>query len=252
MKQRTSRCALVAFLLVGGNACAVDKPAFDRPGIAFSTSTLPRGGLAWEQGLPDFGTDSRQGLRTTTWIADTLFRLGVADTVELQLGVNTYVAMQTSGNGVDSSDHGSGDGWGSVKWAPSSRSDTFSWACLATATVPFGEAPLGGGGHDYGLGVTASWALPSGTGVSLYVNRSWGDHGAGWLFSPSYSFPVSESVSGYVEAGAGTGAAYTRVAGGGVAWMVTQRIQIDASFLRGLNSESPDWQGGIGMAWYFD
>lgn len=71
------------------------------------------------------------------------------------------------------------------------------------------------------------------------------------MFSPSFAFPLGEDVGGYVEAGYGTGAARTRVAGGGVTWMATARLQLDASFPRGLDDDSPDWQGGIGMALYF-
>ncbi len=43
-----------------------------------------------------------------------------------------------------------------------------------------------------------------------------------------------------------------RAAGAGVAWMATSRLQLDASFLRGLDAASSDWQGGIGLALYFD
>lgn len=253
---RSRRCAAcsvsIALLFATGQALAAETPAFDRPGLSFSTSTLPAGGFAWEQGLPDFSTDRSQGVRTTAWLADTLLRLGVTDTVELQLGADTWGGVRVRGNGAHRSEHGGGDGWGSVKWAPATVSETFSWAVLATASLPFGETPIGGGGNDYGLGVTAAWALPGDTGVSLYANRDWGDGGNGWLFSTDYGFPIGDGLDGFIEAGYGTGAARTRVAGGGLTWMATPWLQLDVSFLRGLDNESPDWQGGVGMAWYFD
>lgn len=246
------RVPLLFVALLAGPAHADDAaPAFDRPGIAFATETLPRGTFAWEQGLPDASTDRTDGIRTTTWIADTLLRFGVADTLELQLGANSFGGVKVRGRGEHSSEHGGGDGWASVKWAPATNSDDFTWAVLATATLPFGEAPIGDGGHDYDVGITGTWALPSDTSVSLYADRNWGDSGRGWMFSPSFAFPLGEDVGGYVEAGYGTGAARTRVAGGGVTWMATARLQLDASFLRGLDDDSPDWQGGIGMALYF-
>lgn len=246
-------CVSLLFVaLLAGPAHADDAaPAFDRPGIAFATETLPRGTFAWEQGLPDVSTDRIGGIRTTAWVADTLLRFGVADTLDLQLGANSFGGVKVRGRGENISERGGGDGWASVKWVPATGSDAFTWAMLATATLPFGEAPIGDGGHDYDIGITGTWALPSDTSVSLYADHSWGDSGRGWMFSPSFAFPLGKDVDGYVEAGYGAGAARTRVAGGGVTWMATARLQLDASFLRGLDDGSLDWQSGIGMALYF-
>ncbi|WP_242107713.1 transporter [Luteimonas aquatica] len=251
--RHASRILIVAFAALAATPAPASEepPAFDRPGIAFATDTLPRGAFAWEQGLPDASTDRSGGVRTTTWTADTLLRLGLGDGIELQLGADAFGGVNVRGRGVRERAHGGGDGHVGMKWAPATASDAFSWAMLATASLPFGKAPLGGGGHDYDLGVTCSWALPAQASVSLYADRSWGDGGRGWMFSPSLSFPLGGEVGGYVEAGYGTGAARTRVAGGGVTWMATERLQLDASFLRGLDAQSPDWQGGIGMALLF-
>lgn len=125
-------------------------------------------------------------------------------------------------------------------------------AFKAGATLPWGRVPLGDAGRDYDLGVTLAWALPHGHNLALYGDRQWGDAGSGWLFSPSYGFPLGEEVSAYVEAGYGTGAQHMRAAGAGVTWMATSRLQLDASVLRGLDAASSDWQGGIGLALYFD
>ena len=38
----------------------------------------------------------------------------------------------------------------------------------------------------------------------------------------------------------------------GLAWMATPGLQLDVSFLRGLDAETADWQGGVGLALYFD
>lgn len=247
-----ARHAVLASLLATAPVLADEGPSFDRPGLSFSTSTLPAGGFAWEQGLPDASSDRSDGIRTTTWVADTLLRLGMTDTIELQLGADSWGGMRVQGHGGHRSEHGGGDGWVSVKWAPATDDETFSWALLATRSLPFGAGPLGDGGQDYGLGVTAAWALPADTGVSLYANREWGDDGGGWMFSTDYGFPLGEGLEGFVEAGYGTGATHARVAGAGLAWMATTRLQLDVSFLRGLDRRSPDWQGGVGMAWYFD
>ena len=46
--------------------------AFDRPGIGFGTTVLQPGEVALEQGLPDFGRDSADGLQTTSLVANSL------------------------------------------------------------------------------------------------------------------------------------------------------------------------------------
>lgn len=42
------------------------------------------------------------------------------------------------------------------------------------------------------------------------------------------------------------------VAGGGVTWMWTDRVQLDASLDAGLDAHSPDLQAGLGISAYFD
>lgn len=249
------RLQCVAWLLACAFAwlpvAAQEAPAFDRPGIGFATSVLPSGGFAWEQGLPDASTDEHDGLRTTTWVAGTLLRVGLPGSLELQLGADTVAGVRTHGWGVDDSSTGGGDGSVALKWAPATAGDDFAWALLASVVLPFGQAPVGDGGNGQSLAATASWTLAGDRSVSLFVERSWGEQGDGWLFSPSYGFALGEDVGGYVEAGIGGGDERQRMAGAGVTWMATSRLQLDASFLRGLGGDSPDWQAGIGLALYF-
>ena len=54
-------CAMAA-LLAGMGSAQADTPAFDRPGIAFSVTTLPAGTVSWEQGLPDLSRNRDEGI----------------------------------------------------------------------------------------------------------------------------------------------------------------------------------------------
>ncbi len=249
---RNVATAALLLSLIGFEAYADDAPEYDRPGIGFSTSTVGKGVFVWEQGLPDGSRDRSDGITVTRWTADTLLRLGLTRTVEVQLGADSWGGLRMRGAGSDAQDTGGGDGSVAVKWAPRLASERFSLAFRAAATLPWGRAPLGDGGQDYDLGVTVAWQLPADTSLALYADRQWGDNGSGWLFSPSYGFPLGQDVSAYVEGGYGTGAQYMRAAGAGVTWMATPRLQLDASFLRGLDADTTDWQGGVGLALYFD
>ena len=41
------------------------------------------------------------------------------------------------------------------------------------------------------------------------------------------------------------------VAGGGLAWMITPRVQFDAGFDRRLGGTAPEWQANLGISVYF-
>lgn len=249
---KTSPLLLAVFALPSGQAQAEDAPEFDRPGIGFSTSTVGKRVVVWEQGLPDASRDRSAGLTTTTWTADTLLRVGLADTLELQLGADSWSELRQRGPGIRVQDSGGGDGSAALKWAPALVNEQLSMAFKAGASLPWGRAPLGDAGHDYDLGMTVAWALPRESSLAFYIDRQWGDGGNGWLFSPSYGFALRPQLSAYVEAGYGTGAQYMRAAGAGVTWMVGPRVQLDASFLRGLDADTTDWQGGVGVSMSFD
>ncbi|MCS3746300.1 hypothetical protein FHY18_001861 [Xanthomonas arboricola] len=225
------------------SAQSEDAPAFDRPGIPFAAEVLQPGAFAWEQGLPDASTDRADGQRTTLYTADTVLRLGLSQQVELQLGSDSYNWQHGGGARV----RGGGDSHVGLKVALPSRSESFHWAALGTYSVPTGS-PAFSDGYSRELGVTASWDLSQQRALALYVNYARDNDGHTWTFSPNYTFFSGEHFSSYVEAGLDTGSEHSRVAGAGGAWQLPHAMQLDVSVLRGLTSESPDWQGGIGLS----
>ncbi|MCC4605298.1 transporter [Xanthomonas campestris pv. parthenii] len=236
---------LLALCMTSGQvaAQAEDPPAFDRPGIPLAAEVLQPGAFAWEQGLPDASTDRADGQRTTLYTADTLLRLGLAQHVELQLGSDSYNWQHGGGTRV----RGGGDSHVGLKVALPSRSQSFHWAALGTYSVPTGS-PAFSDGYARELGLTASWDLAQQRALALYVNYARDDDGHSWTFAPNYTFFSGERFSSYVEAGVETGSEHSRVAGAGGAWQLPHAMQLDVSVLRGLTSESPDWQGGIGLS----
>lgn len=224
-------------------AQADDAPAFDRPGIPFAAETLRPGAFAWEQGLPDASTDRSGGQRTTLYTADTVLRLGLFENVELQLGSDSYNWQHGGGERV----RGGGDSHVALKVALPSRVESFHWAVLGSYSVPTGSAAFSDG-YSRELGVTASWDLPQERALALYVNYARDSDGHQWTFAPNYTFFSGEHFSSYVEAGIDSGGDHARVAGAGGAWQLPHAMQLDVSVLRGLTSESPDWQGGLGLS----
>jgi hypothetical protein len=245
--------AAVAILAIAASARADDEaPAFDRPGLAFAASTLPGGRCAAEQGLFDTSTDRTSGARTTMYMADSLIHCGIADGIELQLGADSRGRLDVHGpHGLHTIASGGGDARIGAKIAPWS-SGAFSFALLATFVLPVGRAPIGGDVHARDLGASMAWAVGDARSVSLYADRHWAADGNGNLVAVGYGFPLHDRLNGYIESGFGTGALHAREAGGGVTWMLTPRVQLDASFLRALDRATTDWQGGLGVSICFE
>lgn len=241
-----------AFSLAAASALA-DTPAFDRPGIAFSTSTLPPGAVSWEQGLPDFQRDDDSGIRTRQYSEDTNVRVGLADGVEVQLTAAPFNHLDTRDHGMHTSANGAGDLGVALKLALPSGGEKFSWAVLAGATFDTGSRDFTNGTTAYSLATTLGYDMSDVVSGALYFGVSRSGGADTWAWSPSLSFAINDRFGAFVEAGfeKAEHAPSTRVAGGGVTWMATPRLQLDLSMDFGLNDAAPDVQGGVGFALYF-
>ncbi len=241
--------ATVALAAAPCAAFAQDAFAFDRPGIGFGTTVLRPGEIAFEQGLPDVERDAGDGTRTTTLEAGSLLRVGLGANLELQLGGApwTRVTARDAASGARSRTTGAGEGSAGVKWQVPAAGN-LEWALLATYGLANGSAELRPRTHARGLGATVAGALPGGRGYALFAGYGEDDDGGGWQVSPSLSLFEGEAVAAYVEAGFGEGAQSGTVAGAGLTWQPRDDFQLDLSFLRGLDDDAPDWQGGFGIS----
>ncbi len=228
-------------------------PAFDRPGIGFATTTLAPGTFAWEQGAPDFRRTSHGGPDTTLYSATTLLRAGLIDGIEFQAGSAVANRLQVRDAGGARTAHGRGDTTLALKAALPSPWPQLSWAALGAVTLTDGAQPFTGAKTAFDLGATLSYALSDAWSLGCYVNAGRADGATTVDFSPSLSFTITESLAGFVEAGANYGSAGLNeaVAGGGLTLMVTPAVQLDLSVDLGLTARSPKVQGGFGVSVYF-
>jgi Putative MetA-pathway of phenol degradation len=229
-----------------------DTPAFDRPGIAFSTQTLPAGSVSWEQGLPDVVHNDDQGTQSTLYSADTRIRVGLIKKVEFQIAAAPYNRLQTRSEGVSTVDHGASDVNLALKVAlPSTQN--FSWAVLANVALTTGSAAFTNDTQQYSLAASANLHLSHDQAVGFYIGTTRAGQDNTYTLSPNFSFPLSGTLSSYVEAGYTFGDHRDDdvVAGGGLAWMVGERLQLDVYALHGLTARSTDVQAGVGVSLYF-
>lgn len=230
-----------------------ETPAFDRPGISFSVTTLPVGSVAWEQGFPDWSRDRSDGVTVDDYAAAANLRVGLADRWELQLGHSAFNWRHQRGQGFRERKNGSGDTTLLLKHSLPVASPDWGWALMGGVTLPTGDAEFGNDHARYTLGSTVEWAHGERGAIALYLNADWDKADTTWTLSPSYSVSLNDRWAVFVEAG------YSRssqegehyVAGGGVTWMLTPRMQLDLYSDFGLTDASTDVQAGFGFSLFF-
>jgi hypothetical protein len=240
---------VLASLIPCMQVALADAPAFDRPGIAFATSVLPAGSFDWEQGLPDIERDNTDGVRSATYTTDTTLRVGLTPTLEVQLGGSPWNRFDLRVAGISTSGTGAGDTRLALKWAPALSSKDVTFAMLGSVTMDTGSAAFTNGKPIVSLGATVARDLGDGRSVALYANLDRSGGATTWTLSPSFGFPISGNLGGYVEAGRTFGGgASSAVAGGGLTWLLHDRMQLDLYADGGLTRSSPDVQAGFGIS----
>lgn len=248
-----SRCLFAGLLLGAASAALAEGVAFDRPGIAFSPSTLPAGSVSWEQGLPDWSRDRDTGVELQTYTANSLLRVGLSEQWELQLGGSPYNRAELRGAGLGTiRQTGAGDNSLALKYAVAGMGDSLSWAWLGKITSPTGNAAFTAGRSQVAIGTAAGWALSERHTLGLYANISRDSDERVYTLSPSVSMAVSQRLGAYVEAGfsKSSEAASESIAGLGLTWMASDAVQLDLSADWGLNDASTDVIAGFGVSVY--
>ncbi|MEG2803241.1 transporter [Stenotrophomonas sp.] len=251
--------ATLALLLIAAPALAQDEggepPAFDRPGLGFAPTTLPRGSVALEWGLPSLERDRDDaGSRTEQYSSDLTLRIGLAEQVELQAFSTPWNQLRVRPRGAPSQrTQGAGDSGLAVKIALPTASDRHALALLASSTFATGSRDFSEGGTQYALGASYEYAFDDRWSGALYANATRGAGPDSVTWSPSLSLAMTERVSGYLEAGFThtRGEPGTALAGAGLTWRVSRALQLDASFDLGLDHDSPDLQAGLGVSFLF-
>ena len=243
LRQPTALALATALACIAPAFADDSPPSFDRPGIAFSPAVLPAGSFDWEQGLPDLEHDNFDGVRSTDYTADSNLRYGLTSSLEVQLLGSAWNQLDIHTMGLSSRMEGAGDTRLSLKWSPTLSTKGLSFAMLGgvtfdTGLTDFKETPAPCR-HDLG----------GGRSIAAYANVDHSGDSNVWTTSVNFGFPISGNFGGYLEVGhVDGGGATSTVAGGGVTYLVNNRVQFDLYARHGLTSESPDIQAGFGIS----
>lgn len=239
-----------ATLLLAGSAStasALDNPGYDRPGLGFTPIVLRTGDMTLEQGLPDWSLTRGDGGSSAQYTADSLLRLGIGHSLEVQLG-SSYNRLSQGG----AIDYGRGDSTLAVKFAPPA-SGNYSWGLLGSVEFTDGSSDFRSPQRRYLLGASFNWQLDKRNAAALYLEnvRSGGRDSRqlavsdGYAFTPAFGAYVEFGVMDVADAGHGSRA------GAGLAWTPTPRMQVDVGFRHRLAGVAPEWEAGLGMSVYF-
>lgn len=244
---RRVAAAVAIALCIAGPAHADDNPGYDRPGLGFTPAVLQAGDVTWEQGLPDW---NRAEGGSSQYTADSLLRLGLGGPLELQLGTS-YNRLYPNPAGTGAS-YGRGDSSVAVKFALPAAG-AFSWGLLGSVEFTDGARDFRNDRRQYLLGADFNWQLDSRNALGMYLQdvRAGGRDSSLLAFNASHA--LTSTLNGYVEVAeqhdADTGAG--SMAGAGLAWQVTPRVQLDGSIRHRLAGHADTWEAGLGVSMYF-
>jgi hypothetical protein len=252
--------AVLPFLaLVDSDACAQGTINTDRPGFTYSPSTVPEGRTQIEVGAPNVLLVRGQGSDVAAWSSPFTLRHGLTTRAELRLSGSGWNRLRDESGSSSSTQEGFGDLAVGLKfalteakgWSPTS-------AIVAHVRLPVGEDAFSTHQPAYDATLAADWDLGSGNllrGIAGIASTPTGSDDAitgslGALFGRTFC----ERWSGYVEAGYFPGFDHARdqaVVGTGIAYLLSNDLQLDAAADFGLDETAPDANLTLGLSWRF-
>jgi len=259
-----TRCRLLgalAGLACASSALAGEAIVTDRPDFVESSDVVGRGGFQIETGL-SWERSNADGLKTRTRTTPTLLRVGVGDTLELRVETDGVTRSRTQdASGATQSERGYADASIGVKWRMQEGNEsqgTPGIAWLAHVDVDSGSRAFRGRGLRPSLRAVAEWELPQDFSVGVMpgflVDRN--DDGARFvagILAVTLGKSWTPTLRSFVEV-AGQQLTSRKNGGSvvtfdtGVAYLVTEAIQVDVSVALGLTSFAPDAQYGVGLS----
>lgn len=229
-----------------------DNPGYDRPGYGFTPVALAAGEMAIEQGLPDWSYDRHDGAGSSQYSADSLLRLGIGGPVELQLGSSPWNYLRQNADGIHSRSHGYGDTSLGLKLALPSSSKAFSWGLLGSVEFTDGAKDFRSDQRQYLLGAQFNLQANERHSLGAYLGEVHSGRMDHTTMALSDNYTLTRTLTLYAETALlhSTGQASGTVAGTGLAWMISPRVQFDAGFDHRLGGTAAAWQGNLGVSVY--
>jgi hypothetical protein len=224
----------------------------DRPDTTESAYSVDAGHVQLEMSVVDL---TRDGGATSLAVAPFLFKIGLLDFVDLQLGLDPLVAEKVGGAGA----MGAGDTTVRLKvnvWGNDGGPTAF--VVMPFAKLPTASAGFGNGRVDGGVILPFAFTLPGGFDAAvmpeLDVNRKAADDG--YLIEIVHTATTSHDLvgplGGFVEyagfADLSGETPYRAYVDAGLTAMAWDDVQLDVGGRLGLTSAAEDVGGFVGVS----
>jgi hypothetical protein len=263
----------IAFVLLSASSGAArdaaqerEPIATDRPGLSFSPITVPRGVFQIEVGLTQVERVETEDADVQTFrVPVVALRFGATDRFELRAAANLYNHTQIDthlGDVGEIDESGGGDLELGLKvhFVESGSSNRPNVSLIGSTLLPVGDHAftIHEGRLGFALNGVTGWSLEQ-VGITIVTGVAWtpvgeDDHVTNGNFVFLVGRSLSDKTSGYVETGwfpreDADGAPV--LVGGGIAYLPTPVLQIDAFVDAGVTDEATDWTFGVGVSTRF-
>ncbi|RZI82331.1 MAG: transporter [Rubrivivax sp.] len=254
--------------LVLGALCAVgavaqaaeDAIATDRPDFVESSDVVGQGRIQIETSVA-FERDEQSGVKSRLRSTPTLLRIGVSENVELRFETDGALRQHTEELGVTTRTKGYADLAVGAKWHVQEGDEAqgkpgIAW--LLHVDADSGSSAFRGQGWRPSLRLVAEWELPQGYSLGVmpgvYAEHDeLGRRYTGGIFAVVGGKSLTDKLRGFVEL-SGQELASKRHGGNvvtadtGLAYLLTNSVQIDTAVSRGLSRATPDLSWTIGIS----
>jgi hypothetical protein len=263
------RALLTALLLGTGSAATAasdgDAPiCADRPGKSSQACTVPAGHFQFESSFADWTVDKNNDERATALaVGETGFKYGLSDRSHIDIDVAPWV--RTTSRAGEVRDHSSrfGDVQVSYKYRATAADSALLVAVSPFVKVPTARRSIGNGKWEGGLIVPIQYAIgKTPLVVSLTPEVDWNadNDGRGYHAAMSNVANLGWQVTDKLNLSGEiwwqwewdpTGTTRQASADGAIAYLVNNKLQLDAGANLGLNRDTPDVDVYVGVARQF-
>lgn len=227
--------AALAAALLPGVACARDYCS-TRPSLGQSACVLDPGRVAIESALSDWERDDDTD---TVLFGDSLFRIGLTNRIEAQIGYTPLGIERDRDDGRRTVRSGDVTLGGRINLRRPDGTG-LSYGLQPSLTLPVGRAPIGEGAWSVAVVAPVSYDLTKALNLQLSptvrVTRGKVDPAAGLGLGIVLSDKVSTTLEVQWEHAEGEGQASTALS---FAWELTDDLFLDAGGVVGLNTAAP-------------
>ncbi|MES2898855.1 MAG: transporter [Pseudomonadota bacterium] len=248
--------ALAALCAFPAHADDKDQIVTDRPDFVEGSNVVGAGRLQIETGLA-WDRNAAQGVKERATYTPTLLRYGISDTLEVRLETDGRLQRTTSEGPLRLRERGYGDVSLGVKWhAMDAVGNKPSVGVLVHADLESGSSAFRGDGIRPSVRVAAEWEFENGMSMGIMpglVYQRGEQGGVSGMFGITFGKPITETLTSFFELSSpqiarsrrgGTEAVFTT----GLAYLLTNTVQLDTALSRGLNSRTTDYSFTIGIS----